>query len=194
MRTHSTTSPTGVDTLKIRPIGTILIISAIVAFMVVNALALVMMYRGLEHPIATATAPGTVTIDARPGSYHWTRPTAQAPSDEGTLTFQVEDATLATVTPLGTGSYVELRSERHDILADMEITGPGPVTLDVSGNPAHFPVTLLRDQKSWVEHVGRTFVLMTIIPAAMLITGVTIAIRNRQRRTRAMLEFIEGVQ
>ncbi len=175
-------------------VGVLLIIASLVLALMTAGFGFGYLNAGLNKMYLTASEPGTHALDLRPGSYDLTRATSAQPEDAGTLTIRSTDPSIAAVAPTGAGSYIEIEGVRYDLLASIDVTTREPVSLELEGDPAHFPVVVRRDQITWMQHTAAVTAGVAILPIACLLTGVVLIIREKQRQTRELVEFVSGVR
>ena len=181
----------GIDDPRIRPVGTVLIVLAILGLLVANGVGVWLAYTGLR-PIATISEPGSATIAVSPGMYVFVRPSSDRPDNAGILQITAKDPDAARITVRESGSWLTINNVQYDALVEARVH-ESPLEITIEGDQAHFPITVQRAQREWMRFVGIVTVSIAGAALVLLVTGIVIAVRNRQRRIRALLDYMGDV-
>ncbi|GJM18740.1 MAG: hypothetical protein DHS20C14_09530 [Phycisphaeraceae bacterium] len=182
------TGITSVDALRIFPLGRWLLITGVVVFLALNGLGLYWIKSGLEQPLVTAAAPGTISTQLAPGDYTWVRVDTITPApDSAPFEAAPADPNAATVTPLNNNAWLMIDQVSYDLLASMTVTADTPLTIEIRGDADQFPVALHRDQRTWLEHIAKRLAMLVVVPIALVVAGLVVGLRNSQRRNAALV-------
>ncbi|MEQ8769869.1 MAG: hypothetical protein RIB60_05100 [Phycisphaerales bacterium] len=175
-------------------LGTLMIVAAIALAIFAAGVGVGFLYGGLSEEFLNAASPGEHEIDADAGSYQLIRPADARPDDAGTLTVRSLDPDAATITPAKPGSYIEYNSVRYDRLALIELHEDGPVPIALEGDAAHFPVSVRREQIAWMSTAAAVTAVFAVLPVGLFVAGVVLIVREKQRQTRELVDFVSGVR
>lgn len=192
--------------LKIKPVGTILIVASLGLLLAVIIGSLTVFIVQITDVVASVDAPGDSTISVPSDGVYGFMAVDDGSADVGNLTFTLQqnpdlsptdEFTIAHADgtpfqPASVGAWLEIDGSRFRVLGTMELDA-GDHTINASGPSVAFPMTIRRDGIDIGRTILITAAIVAQIPVAMLIVGGIIAGRNANRRARARTQALNGL-
>jgi hypothetical protein len=170
------------EPLKIKPIGTILIVAALGLLLAVIIGSLAFFVLRITEVVASVDASGDATISVPSDGVYAFMAADDGTAQVGNLTFTVEQNPAPSPTdqftishaqdipfqPASVGAWLEIDGSRFRVLGTMDLDA-GDHTINVSGPSVAFPMTIRRDGIDMGRGVLITAAIVAQIPVAMLI-------------------------
>lgn len=166
-------------------LGTILIVAGLVLLLLVIGLGGFLLVHNASKSFATFEGAGEHTfVLPSAGEYVLARRESLDPGTE-TLTVETPGEGLR-FSERRQNMYIVVGENRFKVLGTLAADVKGEHTIAVTADA--YPITVRHEPMAMANRVGTIFLALVTIPIVTTIIGVVIAVRNTNRRNRAILE------
>lgn len=192
---------------RIFPLGTILVLGGFVLLLAVAGGAIGFLIGVFSNEVARIDAAGTTTIQAPSDArYIVTRPDEENPSGGAEVSVGVTNTGRPAASDTfefglvdgedlrraNEGAYLTLGEQRYGILGSIDLAA-GANRVEVAGEAADFPLIVFASPELVLREAGIYAAAAAVLPIGMIVVGVVVCIRNKNRRMRFELDAMDAL-